>query len=268
MNNKDDPNDWVKYSNIDEKFVPLLQRRAAASRVFFSVFLIAIGVLLFLGNLGLLPIHSIWQFWPATVIVPGVWLLTNRTCASSTIWGVFLVGFGTLFLLTTLGLLRVRTNDASWPLSLLFMAAGTAALIRVTHPGDGRVFPMNFAQAFQSRRPASQDNVTDFAILGALKRKSEAESFQGGDLMAIFGNIDYDLRRAIIPTGSEFAVLNVMAVFGAIKIRVPETWRVNVTGAGILGNFEDKTVPANAGLQAPTLVITGYSVFGTVEVED
>ena len=77
-----------------------------------------------------------------------------------------------------------------------------------------------------------------------------------------------DLRPALIAPPATSAVLNVTAVFGAIKIRAPQNWRVHISGAGILGNFEDKTIPPNTGPDAPVLVITGVAVFSSVEIED
>ncbi len=62
--------------------------------------------------------------------------------------------------------------------------------------------------------------------------------------------------------------VDVNALFGAVKIRIPETWRVNLNGSSILGVFEDKTVPPNTGPDAPVLVITGYSAFSAVEIEN
>ena len=40
-------------------------------RIFLAVFLIVAGTLLFLGNLGLLPIHSLWDLVPIGMIVLG-----------------------------------------------------------------------------------------------------------------------------------------------------------------------------------------------------
>jgi len=63
-------------------------------------------------------------------------------------------------------------------------------------------------------------------------------------------------------------IINVMTVFGETKLRVPENWRVIVSGSGILGNFEDKTIPPNTGPDAPTLIIAGFAIFGSVQIED
>jgi hypothetical protein len=57
-------------------------------------------------------------------------------------------------------------------------------------------------------------------------------------------------------------------IFGQVKIRVAEGWKVNVTGVGVLGNFEDKTIPPVTPDDAPVLIITGLAIFGSVEIED
>jgi cell wall-active antibiotic response 4TMS protein YvqF len=53
-------------------------------RIFFAAFLILAGTLLFLGNLGLLPIHSFWDLVPVGMIVLGLirLLQSGRTGAA------------------------------------------------------------------------------------------------------------------------------------------------------------------------------------------
>ncbi len=77
-----------------------------------------------------------------------------------------------------------------------------------------------------------------------------------------------DLRRAVISNPERSATVEVRATFGAVKIRIPETWRVSMAAAGIFGNLEDKTVPPTTATETPWLVITGYSVFSSVEIEN
>ena len=59
------------------------------------------------------------------------------------------------------------------------------------------------------------------------------------------------------------------ALFGGIEIKVPDNWRVAVRGAGIFGGYDDKTLRRQSTLSpdSPLLVITGYAVFGGVEVK-
>jgi hypothetical protein len=261
-----DPKDWMRYANLSEEQRLMKLRHEGRSRVALSGILIAIGVLLFLSNLGIIPIRNIWDFWPAIPIAIGLGSLVNARNSAGRFWGFLLIGFGALFLLLNLGLIRLHTHDGSLFLSVVLIAVGFAALSGVSGPRRHWIGGPHFPRP--RVRPDYDTNVNDFVVFGALKRKLESNDFRGGDLIAFFGNIDMDLRRALITPTVRSAVINVMAVFGATKIRVPQSWRVTVSGAGILGNFEDKTIPPNTGPDAPTLIVTGFSIFGSVEIED
>ncbi|MGH9619711.1 MAG: LiaF domain-containing protein, partial [Bryobacteraceae bacterium] len=102
---------------------------------------------------------------------------------------------------------------------------------------------------------------------GNLKRTISSQDFRGGELISVFGEINIDLRHAQISNGTS---IEANATFGAINIRVPETWRVSVRGAGIFGGYEDKTLPPRPapGFNPPLLVITGAAVFGAVVVKN
>ena len=264
MSDSSDPrNGWFQDSGPDERRGWFLRRR---STIFFSVFLIAAGVLLFLGNLGVLPVQELWRYWPLLLIAGGLGRLTTSASAGTRAWGIFMLLFGVLFLLMNLGILHVRPTGF-WPFSLLLIAVGFAALVRVLD--SSRRLPDGAPHAFMLRDPIDYEKtVSDVVVFGELKRKLETNDFQGGELTTVFGNIEMDLRYALITAITRRAILNVTAVFGAAKIRVPQNWRVHVTGAGILGNFNDKTIPPNTGPDAPTLVITGSSIFSQVEIED
>ncbi len=263
-NNRDDW--WLPHTNLQERQF-LYRRSKTRGRLFFSVVLIAAGVLLFLSNLGILPIYDVWELWPVLPILGGIGSFTHARNASARVWGVFLVVFGCLFLLLNLGWIHIRKHDGSWPLSLILIAAGFAALLSVLE-SSRKALPEVAGSVPGDARGDYRNSVNDFVIFGSLKRKLESFAFQGGDLMTIFGNIEMDLRRSLIAPPATSAVLNVNAIFGSIKIKAPQNWRVHVSGAGILGNFEDKTIPPNSGPDAPVLVITGVSIFSSVEIED
>jgi predicted membrane protein len=260
---------WTRRANLTDEQRFLLRRRANGYRVSFAVVLITIGVLLFLGNLGIFPIRDVWIFWPAFPIAAGIGKLMSGADSRSRVLGILLIVFGGFFLLDNLGWIRLRTHDDSWLIALILIGVGLAAL---TFRQSPRMFKGRHAPPFAWQRPQRRPNyehmINDFVMFGALKRKLETFDFRGGELTTIFGNIEMDLRRALITPEIRSVVINVMTVFGATKLRVPQNWRVIVSGAGILGNFEDKTIPPNTGPDAPTLIIAGFSIFGSVEIED
>lgn len=243
------------------------RNRSIASRLFFAIFLIVAGTLLFLGNIGLLPVRDIWDYWPLALVVVGFGKLLNCRTAGGRVFGVLLIVFGALFLLVTLGIFQIRTHDDSWPLSLLLIAFGVAALMKVLDRGASGKPRVGFAP--DSFRSSSDAMLKDAAIFGEVKRKIETVDFRGGEVTSIFGRVELDLRRSLISSADKCATLDVTVVFGAVEIRIPDSWRVDIKGAAILGTFEDKTIPPNRpSADTPTLIITGNAVFGGVEIKD
>lgn len=242
-------------------------RRSAASRVFFAVFLIAAGTLLFLGNVGILPIHDVWAYWPLILVALGIARLFGCRSAAGLITGIFLIVFGALFLLISLGILQVNTHDNSWPIALLMIAFGFLALAKTleqTHGPKPRI-------GFPNDTSVLLDNaLNERVVFGGVKRRVETNDFAGGTIYCVFGGVELDLRRAQIPLPGNQAVINIHCIFGAVKIRVPETWRVSIQGVGVFGTYEDKTIPSRPSdaLDAPSLIITGNSVFSAVEIEN
>jgi hypothetical protein len=105
---------------------------------------------------------------------------------------------------------------------------------------------------------------------GGVNRRIDSTTFEGADLNCSFGELKVDLRGATISAPSREAIVYINASFGAIKLRVPETWKVVVHGTAVFGNYDDKTVPPRPapGIDPPTIVIRGNAAFGAVEIEN
>jgi predicted membrane protein len=235
------------------------------SRLFFAGFLIVAGTLLFLGNLGILPSFNIWSFWPLLIVALGISKIANSRDSANRLLGFLLSFFGLFFLLVTLGLIQIRARDHSWPISMLLIAFGLAMLIKVLEERDP-ARPM--WTGFRPLRRSTPNGLSDFTVMGTVKRRVDTVDYRGGNALSVLGNIELDLRHARITDPSQIVHLEVSAILGSAKIRVPENWRVQMHGASILGTYEDKTIPPNTAAAAPTLVITGFSFMSAVEVED
>ena len=107
----------------------------------------------------------------------------------------------------------------------------------------------------------------EIAVFGSVKRKLDTSEFEGGEIRTFFGEVKIDLRRSGIAS-QQPVTIDATAIFGAIKVRVPDTWRININGIGVLGAYEDKTIPPNQITGAPLVNITGLSMFGSVEIEN
>lgn len=241
--------------------------QSPASRLILAVALIVAGVFLFLDNLGVLRLRNIWAYSPLLLVAWGVSVFSGARSITKRYWGVVLIVFGGLGLLLNLGLLRLHTRDDSWLLALLLIALGFLALIRTIEGSTVPRPPVGFPTQTETRF----DNVlNEHTVAGSIKRWVETPNFQGGKIECVFGSVELDLRRSQIAAGEKPATIDVNCVFGSTKLRIPETWMVNVQAAGIFGSVEDKTIPPRgvSGLTPALLIINGQSVFGSVEVEN
>ncbi len=236
------------------------------SRGLFAGFLILAGILLFLGNLGILPQFRLGSIVPLLVLLFGLLRLSNARDAAQRLLGFVFAFFGGFFLLVSLGIFRLRAHDHSWPISLLLIAFGLAMLFKVLGgKGSGSNFLWDPMRAVNFQMP---EGLNDFTLMGSVKRSIESLDYRGGNALSVLGNIEIDLRRARTLEPGQTVRLEASTILGAVKVRVPEDWRVDVRGACILGAYEDRTVPSRMPGPATTLILTGYCVLGAVEIED
>ena len=114
------------------------------------------------------------------------------------------------------------------------------------------------------RAADSAATVSGLAILGGVKRGNNSRAFKGGDLTAIMGGCEIDLRQAAIDGE---ASIDLFAMWGGIEIRVPEDWTVISRVVPLLGGVEDKTRPPQ-GATAHRLVLRGFAIMGGIEVKN
>lgn len=234
-----------------------------------AVVLIVIGALLFLDNLGLLPVHNIGDYWPLLVVAWGLTIFERKRTTYSLIWSGAVVVFGILALLGNLHLIHV-TAGIIWPLILIAFGA-TMLVSRSVLPAPPQWWKTAQCNAGSRTSQAFFGNrVMESIVFSGAERRVESQHFEGGKVEAVFGGIDLDLSGAAITSPDRRALLEVNAVFGGIEIRVPRTWRVEKKGSAVFGGFEDRTFPPRPepGVEPPTLLIRGAAVFGGIEVKN
>jgi hypothetical protein len=213
------------------------------------------GVLLLAANLGFTAATDLLSYWPGALVVIGVAKLVRARSVGAALAGSVWLGAGAWLLANTLGVMRVTVWDAArtyWP--LLLVALGVS-IVRQT--------------LRHRREPGSRldlrNDLRVVAILGGNKGVSGSHAFRGGELTAILGGVNLDLREARMQGGR--AVLDLLAVFGGIELRVPEGWVIESQLGIALGGYEDRTRPVGAA-DAPRLVLRGTTVMGGVEVRN
>lgn len=239
----------------------------------FALILIIAGALLFLDNLGLLPVHDIRAWWPIWMVVWGVSILDRRKSPVATVWALALVVCGTLLILGNLHILHV-TAGVIWPVILI--ALGITMLVRPMpmHPMQFQDWPERFRA--RHLRPAGpqksfgDNQLNEALVFGSLNRRLETQQFQGGKVDVVFGSIELDLSGAAVSSRERQVSIEANAVFGGIEIRVPRTWKIVLKSTAVFGGCNDQTVPPRPepGFEPVTLIVTGGAVFGGISIRN
>lgn len=220
-----------------------------------GLILVAIGALVFLNNLHIFYIREWLRFWPSIFVALGVVKLVDSTAPSGRAFGGVLAAVGALLLARNLGYLFLTWNDV-WPLILI----GMGLLMLFQRGFDGA--------AWVGKRIVTKGRLNEVAVFGGGKRVVTAQDFTGGEVNAVFGGFELDLRQADI--AGDTAELEINAIFGGVELKIPQMWSAVVQGVGVFGGYSDSTMQPNP-LQFPgakRLIIKGGAVFGGVDVKN
>ena len=226
------------------------------TQVIIGLFVISIGLLFLLDNLGWVDLDLRLHIWPTAMIFFGILKLMQTRTRSGMVVGGALIGIGGLILLKETGLISVSWRTL-WP--VLLIGVGLVVVFKST---KGRQTAEKYAGPMD--KPSGDEafvNVT--AIMGGYKNRIITPDFRGGEITAVMGGADLDLRQSSL---SGDAVIDVFSLFGGITIRVPIDWTVQLEGTPIMGGFEEKTVPP--AVPGKRLIVRGYIIMGGLEVRN
>jgi hypothetical protein len=223
---------------------------AFTPKLVVGIGIIVAGLLLTLDNL--VPdqqwFRLAFKLWPAILIVMG--FAKIRSEQDHNAGGYFLVAAGIFGLLVTFGYRRFE--DFIGPAILLTIG----------------IFIVTKALKQQRGVPPELQSSSAFlacsAIFSGCKRRPLGP-FKGGELTAIFGGFELDLRKSELESGS--GRVDVFVLFGGGEITVPEGWEVHNQATAIFGGVNDKTAPAAIASDRPRLILTGLVLFGGVELK-
>ena len=223
---------------------------ATAQRITIGMALIVAGCLFLIDQLNGIPFG---QSWPLILIVVG----GSNLLVKPRSWVVSggLTAAGAIFLLGSLGVLEVSFGIL-WPVLLLGLGAAILFGGGIGHSRKSR------RQKFTGSVGTPDLDVS--TIFSGGEQRVGDQNLRGGQVSAIFGSAEVDLRGSTLESGE--ATIEAAAVFGSLRIRVPDDWSVNVQASNVFGSIESKRVPP----ADPTarLTIVGSATFGSIEVTD
>ena len=231
-------------------------RHSRGGSLVVGIVLVALGAIFLLERQGLVPSDLLFHLWPLILVIVGVTKLIGPRVGEETgerVWGTLLLVFGALLLVGEFGHPQFRLFRI-WPFALIVV---------------GIYVLWSALQSRQLGTVSSDAQLDSVNIFGGGQYRIGAKNFRGGRILAIFGGFELDLSAADIE--GEQAVIEVNALFGGGEIKIPETWHLVVSGAGIFGGYSDETRAPVANPAAPnpkTIILKGVAVFGGVSIKN
>jgi predicted membrane protein len=226
------------------------RHRSIAPQLVIGLLIIVIGVLFTAENLGFIEADAYLQYWPVALMAIGLMKLWSGG-RRATFPGLLFFFIGLWLLLQTMAIVTVSLWSL-WPV-LLIVAGGSMVWRGIHGPFCDGVADID-----------GHSTISAVAVLGGVNRGNNSRTFRGGDLTAVMGGCQIDLRNASIEGE---AVIDVFAMWGGVEIRVPENWSVSGRVTTILGGYEDKSrPPRDAATQR--LVLRGMVIMGGIEIKN
>jgi predicted membrane protein len=236
----------------------------------FAFLVIAAGCLLLCFNTGLLnPLWKDYFFsWYMLLLVVGAICI----CRYHFITGLILAAVGKFFLMDKASaLFRDDFNYEAfittyWP--LLIIIFGVIILLMVfIRPNRLRTY--NHSCWNSNKSTAGNENsdgkINYKYVFSGTEQVILDPVFRGGDIEAIFGGLELDLRRTTLPEGETFLYIN--ALFGGVEITAPESWDIEVRSNALFGGVYDERSKNADKDRTRKLIIVTKCKFGGVEIK-
>jgi predicted membrane protein len=238
---------WIHENQIGEAMENKETFRPS-SQLVIGLLVIFLGVIFTLGNLNLMYSYEIVRFWPIAIIALGLYIAATGRELPGRFTGILVSVFGILLLFNNLGYLHYGFWDF-WPLLLVLVGVNMVWLAL-----QGKI-----------RTEDGSKIASGFAILGGIEKTCNSSDFRGGELTALMGGCELDLRHASIEENQ--AVLNVHALMGGIEIYVPTDWTVTCKVFPFMGGVEEKTSTSQSD-KKKNLLVRGFAVMGGIEIHN
>ncbi|MBQ2623257.1 hypothetical protein IJG12_02960 [Candidatus Saccharibacteria bacterium] len=226
--------------------------------IIWGVAIIALGLIFGLNAFGLFNFNIFFDgWWTLFIIVPSVIsLFTEKDKLAS-------LGFISAGVILLLAAQDVFSYGVAWKviLAVFLVVAGLTIIIRSTFHNK------NDQEVEKKVKEAEKDGKTmdsQMAIFSGSDRVYKDETFQGSNLVAIFGGAKLNLKNAKFDKDT---VIKAFTLFGGIDIIVPDDVKVKLKSGFIFGGFSDDRKNATEKGKY-TIYIDAAGGFGGVTITD
>jgi len=114
-------------------------------------------------------------------------------------------------------------------------------------------------------RPGGGGRRVSIAVMSGVERKGNWRVPAESTAFAFMGGVELDLRAATL--SGPVTTITAVAFMGGIEIIVPPGIRVESSGFGFMGAWDDRTHDDAAPPGAPVLRVRGFALMGGVEIK-
>lgn len=240
-----------------------------STKIVWGVALIVIGAIIALDRLNVISFDVIFDgWWTLFIIVPCAIGLFQRQNVTGNLIGV-IVG---------ISLLSVHREWLDWDLvgemifPLILVALGLGVIFTKK---DKETFDESekeeetlienpvINEEIGVSNPIQTKKLNVFFAFSGGKSVVDGDKVTGGDVTAIFGGSDCDLTNAVFEGVTK---LNVNAIFGGVKLILPENVNVKINPTSIFGGTTNNRNSANDA-SAPTVYVNAFSMFGGIKIQ-
>lgn len=221
-------------------------RKSTATSAIWGLIIVLLGVGFLLNSFDVLNFGSfIGTYWPLILVIIGVSELIQKKYNSALIF----ILLGLIFQLAALDQFDINVWAIVWPVIVIIIGINVIyrAIVRNKIQSDDK------------------EKVTSTAAFGAIEKNITSDDFRSATLNGIFGGAKVNLKNAKI--SKKGAVIDAMALFGAVEIIVPKDTPVKLSTTNILGGSEDKRSSEGIDLSKPAITVQGLAMFGGIEVK-
>jgi predicted membrane protein len=252
-----------------------------SGKVWAGLFVIGVGALLLLNNIGL--DFPNWLFrWPTILVVVGLFVGIKHQFRHAG-WLVMVL-IGSYFMLKDA--IGLHVDFWRFTMPAILVAFGIILIFKPKsnfnrrHRWNRRADKWNrkfgsderFAGYTEEPQPTaeqkasnSNDYLDSVNVFGGSHQTIYSKYFKGGEVVAVFGGCDLNLTQADFEGTIE---IDITAIFGGCKIIVPPGWQVKSEVTAIFGGLDDKRGIQPIEGQQKLLIIRGIAMFGGVDIRN
>jgi hypothetical protein len=239
-------------------------RRNVSNSFWVGIIVVTIGSFLLLDRLDLMDFPR-WLFSPGFFLLAiGLILGVNRKFKGG-VW-IILVLIGSFTLVSRIPDFPLDMKEYGLPLTIILI--GIFILSRSVFGGVKRekreFWQKQQHEGFVASDEGGEDYFDIVTVFGGAKRKVFSKNFKGGEATCIFGGVEMDLSQADI---EGTIVIDATQIFGGMKLLVPANWELKSDAVAIFGSVEDKRMAPQSYAGGKKLVITGFVMFGGIDIK-